>query len=577
MIYYYSIKINPDRSVENPNNIIGIFDFNHMMAIILSSTLFLLVLGAFIKTLFIDHREDFNIDFKTRRTIFLFLLVVSFISAVYVLLDVALKNVYMTIGPIDAVWLINKYIFPIPTIPASTSRLAYAQIRTYYFFFFYLFMLIFPIVMFVILLTRYGRKKFFSQEQEMVQRKSQTSSLKVFGILFTPLLLIYLNDILNSPVMTNNSRLLILTPMIALLAWWIFEIIRLILKGIKLTAIFSYESVVLFFPLAFLFYILPIIIWTGWDFFMIISNNSTTKTILTELNSPLANTTVKLSSLSLQDFFNVLVNELLYNGIAIIRIIQLDFVFVVAGSALAIGFAEGYSIISIFTALFKGVNIARTGKVVSQSSPKLIVIGSRIVMLGAWVSFFWDRITVFVGVLQNYFAVFFPFIVNVHLPRIFDFFINLRFNINLTLLGIFVPSYLLLIPLYYILMSSFKFLSVSLIVDKTKNDQQVYFLLISSAFVLIATNILQDITSSILYNSSTTELAYLPTSFATAQFFLSFANKIFELVESIAFVVGLFVAVFVLLRKLSKKVREKRVQTEIKGRQSLYGSYDEIE
>lgn len=577
LIVYYSRQINPNGDLERPTNIIGVFDFNHIMAIILSSMLFLFVLGAFIKTLFMDNKDVFGIDFKTKKTVFLFLLVVSFISAVYVLLDVALKNIYMTLGPIDVIWAIDNVLhISLPTITASTDRLAYAQIRTYYFFVFYVFMLLFPIAMFISLLTRYGRNKVFKKEEHHELQKHESHAAKAFALLISPLVLVFLINMLSSPDMTGPSFIIVATLIVIIVGWWLFEIGKLIYKGLKVTAFFSYANMIIFFPMVFLFYILPILFWTGWDFFMIYSmNGSTAKTIHTELGSPLANTVINLSALSVQDFFGLLVQTILVNAVAIVRIIQLDFVFVVAVSAIAIGFAEGYSIISIFSALIKGVSIARTGRIATKSAPKLIVMASRIIMLGAWCSFFWDRFIVLIGVLQNYFSIYFPFVLDIHLPRIFDYFKNIHISIDLSLLGFVLPLSLLLIPLYYILMSSFKFLSVSLIVDKTKNDQQIYFLLISSAFVLITTNILQDITASIMFSSTIIpppELDYLPTSFATAQFLISFANKIFELVESLSFLVGLIVALVLLIKNITKKVHAKRIETEIKGRQKLYGS-----
>ena len=128
-------------------------------------------------------------------------------------------------------------------------------------------------------------------------------------------------------------------------------------------------------------------------------------------------------------------------------------------------------------------------------------------------------------------------------------------------------------------MSSFKFLSVSLIVEKAKYDQQIYFLLISSAFCLITTNILQDITESILANTSCNpsvnicENLFLPTSYATAQFLISFANKILELLESISFYIGVLVSLVILFRKIVKKIKEKSNTKELDNREKYYSSF----
>ena len=95
LIVYYSSKITPDLFAEdNPDNVIGFNSSTYILLIIISSTLFLLVLGSFIKTLFFDHKDEFGInDYTSTKTVILGILIVSFISAVYVLLDVALRNV----------------------------------------------------------------------------------------------------------------------------------------------------------------------------------------------------------------------------------------------------------------------------------------------------------------------------------------------------------------------------------------------------------------------------------------------------------------------------------------------------
>jgi hypothetical protein len=293
-------------------------------------------------------------------------------------------------------------------------------------------------------------------------------------------------------------------------------------------------------------------------------NGSTLKTIHTEMGTPLANTIINLGALSIYDLINIIFQTLIINCIAIFRIIQLDFVFIIGLSAIAIGFAEGYSIISIFSALFKGVSVARTGRIATKSSPKLIVMSSRIIMLGAWISFFWDRMSILIEIIKVNFSIYFPF--DIKLPRIFEILAGLK--LDLSFLGVVIPLTFLIIPLYYILISSFKFLSVSLIVERTKQDQQIFFLLISSAFVLITTNILQDITESII--TTTGEIAFLPTSYANTQVLIAFGNKIFELLESGSFYFGVIVALLLLLKSLNKKYKERVKKKKLDQREKKY-------
>lgn len=578
LIAYFSSKITLDRNEYNPPYIIGIFTQTYLILIILSSTLFILVLAAFVKTLFFDHREEFGLtNLRTKRVFFVFLLVVSFISAVYTLLDIALQNVYMTLGPVDVIWAIDNILnISLPTITANTDRLAYSQIRGYYFIAFYLFMLIFPIFMFLALLTRYGRNKVFKKPEQLAQRNKETPFLKIFGVLFGPILIVFFLYLALGTGMTTVPRFILLISLVIFAIWWVYQLIKLLLKGLKLSAYVSYSNVIIFFPLLFLFYLFPVILWTGWDLFEIYSmGGSTAHTSLTELGTPLANTVINFHTLSLQGYWGLVVQIFLVNAVYIVRILQLDFVFVVGLSAIAIGFSEGYSIIAIFTSLFKGVNVARTGRVATQSSPKLVVMATRIIMLGAWISFFWDRIVIIIELLKEYALMYFPYLKNIQLPRIFEIFSNLNLNLHLNFLGYVLPLTILIIPLYYILMSSFKFLGVSLIVDKTKGDQQIFFLLISAAFVLITTNILTDISAYIAAMASTLPpgtpsfTVFLPTTGFWNKY-LFWSDKIFEFLESTAFFGGLLVAVVVTLRNLKKKLQKREVEQEIEKRDRHY-------
>ena len=96
--------------------------------------------------------------------------------------------------------------------------------------------------------------------------------------------------------------------------------------------------------------------WTGWDFYEMYLTGSTVKTIHTEMGTAYANMAINVASLNLNDFINLLIQTVLINCIALFRIIQMDFVIIVGLSAIAIGFAEGYSIVAIFSALFKGLS-----------------------------------------------------------------------------------------------------------------------------------------------------------------------------------------------------------------------------
>ena len=560
LIVYYSSKITPDLFAEdNPDNVIGFNSSTYILLIIISSTLFLLVLGSFIKTLFFDHKDEFGInDYTSTKTVILGILIVSFISAVYVLLDVALRNVYLTTGPVDVIWILdNNFNLDIPTITSSTNRLAYAHIRSFYFIGFYIIMLIFPVIIFFILLTRFGRSKLFKEEPEEFGKKKSHLEEKAFnalGIIFAPFLVLFLISVMITSNLGGFTGNVLAISILGIAVWWIYQVIMLFIKGLKLGAFFSYANIILFFPIIFLFYILPVLLWTGWDLFKIYSmNGSTIETAFTELHTTLDNSVIDIAHLSLDGFINLVIQSLTINAVYVLRIIQLDFVFIIGVSAIAIGFAEGYAIISIFRALLKGASIAKTGRVASKSAPKMVVMASRLVMIGAWLTFFWDRIIITIDVIKEEFVVYFPWILNIHIPRFFSFVFDFKFDIDLGF--VILPLALLGIPLYYVFISAFKFLSVGLIVDKAKGDAQVFYLLISSAFVLITTNILQDIQATSLKNYGVSEEQFLPMVLLgdKQKVFFSFANKLFESMESFAFYVGVLFAFGLLLRSILKK------------------------
>ena len=89
-----------DANVINPNNVLIFQSSDAILLTFLSSLLFLIILIAFSKTIFFDKREDFGIKtMKSPRSIWFFLLTISFISQIFILLDVALVNVFLVTGP----------------------------------------------------------------------------------------------------------------------------------------------------------------------------------------------------------------------------------------------------------------------------------------------------------------------------------------------------------------------------------------------------------------------------------------------------------------------------------------------
>ncbi|OLS25741.1 MAG: hypothetical protein HeimC3_13200 [Candidatus Heimdallarchaeota archaeon LC_3] len=565
-IIQLSNNITPDRNELNPESIIGFDNSTYLLLIITSSTLFLFVLFIFTKFIFIDNKEEFGIDsYRSWRSILVFFLVIAFISAVYLLLDSSLVNIYLVTGPVDLVWYLDNVLgMSMPGIGADTNRLAYAQIRSMWFFGFYIFMIVFPIIMFISILTRYGRTELFEREHKDENNKSVIVQLLKFVLfIFTPVIEIFLVFLLIS--VSENTLLFIFVFLwiLGLALWWLYTLFLIIFRTVKFTAWLSYANFKLIFPIIGLFYLLPGILWSIWDLIKIFFSKSITDTIHDHLlQSDLNNKEINFDSLSFSDYLDIVVKTITFNFTpfdhTIYRILQLDFVIIVGISAIIIGLAEGYSILAIVKSLTKGVSIARTGKVASSSAPKLIVITSRILMLSVWMSLIWDKfLSLYDFVKEEFITIVLPDIPYLPIISYLFQFVNEIISYSEFL----VPLAILLIPLFVILISSFKFLSVSIVIERLKHDTQIFFLLISSAFVLITTQILQDITEA--FSSDTGQTSFMPFAFATKGNLLPWASKVFENLEAGAFYIGLLIALYIGLKYLMNYIKKKLFKSEL--------------
>jgi hypothetical protein len=89
---------------------------------------------------------------------------------------------------------------------------------------------------------------------------------------------------------------------------------------------------------------------------------------------------------------------------------------------------------------------------------------------------------------------------------------------------------------------------VGLVLERTEEDVATYILLISSAFILIITNILADI--SALEPFITNHKDYLPLQSITTEDFIPFVSNIFDILESVAFYVGVGASLIFAIRSL---------------------------
>jgi hypothetical protein len=86
--------------------------------------------------------------------------------------------------------------------------------------------------------------------------------------------------------------------------------------------------------------------------------------------------------------------------------------------------------------------------------------------------------------------------------------------------------------------------------ERVKDDNQVFLLLISSAFILIVTKIFSDIAE--LPEFIGVQKPYLPFSVTSVENILPFVLKIAELLETVGFFAGFLVSLFMLIKTFRK-------------------------
>jgi hypothetical protein len=174
-----------------------------------------------------------------------------------------------------------------------------------------------------------------------------------------------------------------------------------------------------------------------------------------------------------------------------------------------------------------------------------MVFSKYLVMFGVWISLLWDSFGEIVEMLKNqlHFDIdltvpnFFYLLYNEVILPVSDFFAEIWPTLE------FVPF--LILPIIFIFSGAFKFLSVTLVTPRFKDRGDMFFLLVSTSFVLIITNILGDIYELAIPDAPLRTITGLTT-------ILSSAVGTFENVESIAFYGGFLFGIGYIIYKAIK-------------------------
>lgn len=523
----------------------------YVIAVVLSSLCFILVLIGFSKIVLFDMASEFGLrDEKTNKMVyntrfFLFAaLALSFCSAIYLLLDVFLfqdnpalnmKPTYLELLPVLIMeWVLISSEAEIPgvTDKIGSGREFYQTARNIYFGFFFLVIIAFSVLVFLSILTSLARRRVvsrFQKDDELDEAEENKRLYKVLAWLIIPIIGLFLANLL-----TTAIGPIIVIILLGMIIWWIYQVVKVIIlllwRGLKITAFITSVNALLVIPLIGVLYLLPVIAWTIWD---VISGDNA------ELLVIFVNRTI--------DVFSIL---------------QLDFVFITIIATFIVGFAEGFAIVAILTAVSKGAEVARSGQVLTRSPPKVVVIMKYLVMFSAWLGLSWNSFRNILVMLVDRFGFKLPDYLTdlLEIPSlvymIYDEVVIPLSNFFEAAIPTFKYIPFLLLPLFFIIAGAFKFLSVTLVTPRVKERLSFFFLLISTAFVLIISNILGDI-----YKLGFPDAPLLSWNLAGI---LSDVVGIFEYVEAIAFYLGFIFGIFWVIRKSIISRRDKKVTYEPK-------------
>ncbi|MHA2075355.1 MAG: hypothetical protein ACW97X_12110 [Candidatus Hodarchaeales archaeon] len=527
-------------------------DTIYLVAVAFSSLCFILVLVGFSKVILFDMAGEFGLrDEETNKMMynarfFLFAsLALSFCSAIYLLLDVFLQDTYLELLPVLLMeWVLITAKVDIPGLTdIGGGREFYQTVRNLYFGFFFLIIITFSVFVFLTILTSLGRKRITSrfQKEELENEEEENKRLYKLLVWFAiPFLATFLLGLANTSIGP-----IIIIILIILVVWWLYQVLKFLFlvfwKGFKVTAFITSVNALLIIPLILVLYLAPVFTWTIWSIIEKLQNVEIT--------------------FDLPQLIQAAVIGLETNYNDFVKIIQLDYVFITIIATFIVGFAEGFALVAIFTAIYKGAEVARSGRIIARSPPKVAVITKYLAMLTIWLGISWDSFREIWNMLIEEFHISLP---PIEIP---SFFFTIYNKVIIPLseyLEQFLPFLqyipILIIPLYFILAGAFKFLSVTLITPRVKDRISVFFLLISTAFVLIITNILGDL-YEIQAASDFTGVQDAPLrSFFLVTDILSSIVGWFEYIEAIAFYFGLIFGIMWIISKIIRARRERKVE-----------------
>jgi hypothetical protein len=498
--------------------------------IVVSSFTFLLLLAGILKTFVLDSAHslglaDENGKYKKFQTVSFSLLAIFFVSCVYFLIDVALQNAFLQLGPV----IVFQYVLALLEVEILgftdlTGREFYQTARNILFEAIALMIIIYLILAIIMQVTKTGRKRLFRRlsiekgdEENEIQEDVSVYKIILFIILPPLNYFLLINTIGVTPLIFAPVALFALITAL----WWIYQcgkaVVAVIWKGAKITPFLTSVNFLLVIPPILIFLILPALIQTFLDLIPVISEGTTPLTP------------------------EMILSTLGTNIFAFDKIIFLDFVILTSIATAVIGFAEGASLFAILRALKDGANFSRSGEIVLEQAPKITIWTKYVALLGIWV-----------GVLLNTLGAIWESLKETILINLPPFPFKLSFELIITIkdnlqslvpefFPVILPMLLLIIPLYFIMSASFKFLSVTVVTPRIE-DLQAFVVIVATTFILIIIQILADLWTI-------EEIQDAPLRILAEGLYFSQIVEILQIIEAGCFYIGLIVMFYVILAR----------------------------
>jgi len=519
-----------DLTVDHQN-----LDPQYLLLILVSSLAFLLLLGGILKLFLFGNLQGMGIKSEERgieiiRLLFFSTMIILFVTGLFCLLDVSLPEAYLQLAPVLLIrFILDSSKTQITDFSELVGQEFYQTARNAMFGVILTGIIILLIISLVTVLTKFGRSKIFQLLQksetfselteEQVTQSDITLIKMVLFILLPPLGFYVFNKIQNEvslSVIVGNSVLIIIGLI------WLYVFIKtiddLFLKGAKFAPKVIFLNLLFIVPILLCFWIFPLIL-AGFTEMYIISDS-------TDLN--------------------ILISFFVSNLFDFETVVIYDFILCVALASVFIGMAEGATISSFIRSIKNGIDIPQSGDVSSVQAPRVSILTKYTVMLGIWFNVLLVNLEPVWDTLKLIFSFdwpTFPFI------SLFDWikesFITSVEQFIQSQLGmiasIILPLTLLVIPLYFILATSFKFMSITLYTSKVRG-LSTFTALISTTFVLILVELLNDLWAMETLND-------VPLRVLEELAIFSNTMVLVKLFESVFFFIGIPLGAYLILKR----------------------------